>query len=156
MADNVEIEPRHTPPVHYTSAAVIVILLAVILIGMILYLRPAYDPLLVITAVAGMFATLGTALASFMKAQETHLSVNSQLDAWKKEFARMVKAETTVENTAAAEAGKSASLLTAAPRSARATDAPPVPVPVTVVGAEPLPVKVVADSPIPVRETPKQ
>lgn len=127
------IESRPIAPVHYTSAVVILALLAVILIGMILYLRPLYDPLLVITGVTGMFATLGASVISFLKSEETRHTMNSGLDSWKKEFTRMVRAETTVANNAAEkESAQGAALLTS-----------------------PVAVKVVADAPIPVRETPK-
>ena len=64
----------------YVWAAVILILIATVLIGVILFLRPAADPLVVMTAVGGFVTATGSGIMAFMKAQETHAIVNSRLD----------------------------------------------------------------------------
>jgi hypothetical protein len=48
----------------------------------IIALRPEYDVLLVVSAVFAAYTSTTLSLLAYMKAQETHLSVNSQLDKW--------------------------------------------------------------------------
>ncbi len=77
----------------YVASTLLLFLVGVILIGTILWLRPALDPLVIIASVMGFVVSISAAIAAFIKSQETHLSVNSQLTAWKKEFYRMAHAE---------------------------------------------------------------
>ena len=58
------------------------LLVGVVLIGLILWLRPTSDPLIVITAVSGFIASTGAGVLSMMKSQETHVAVNSRMDQW--------------------------------------------------------------------------
>lgn len=83
----------------YIWAAVMMFLVGVILIGMILYLRPTYDPLVVIGGVGGLMTTFVGVIATFIKSQETHLTVNSQLTMWKKEFQELKHAEGLIQGT---------------------------------------------------------
>lgn len=89
MADT----PRPSTSIQYIAAGLILFLLAMLFIVAILYLRPALDPLLLITTVVGVFITIFTSVASFLKSQETHLTVNSQLSAWKAESTKTAHAE---------------------------------------------------------------
>lgn len=92
----------------YIVATTILVLIGVILIGVVLYLRPALDPLVVIGLVFTAVTTILTGVAAFIKSQETHASVNSQLTAWKKEYYELAhtkgeKAGTVEEQARVAE-----------------------------------------------------
>lgn len=56
--------------------------LAVIFVLGISYLRPTQDNGQMIATLLGFIATTTASVLAFMKAQETHLSVNSRLDAF--------------------------------------------------------------------------
>lgn len=84
----------------YVWSMLILFLLGVILIGIILYLRPLMDPVLVTINVMGFVISVGAGISavikgqeSLNKSQETHLTVNSQLTAWKTEYAALKHAE---------------------------------------------------------------
>lgn len=66
----------------YLYAVVLMLALGVGLVLGVLKLRPMIDPLIVIGAVFAMMTPTTAAVLGFMKAQETHLSVNSRLDAF--------------------------------------------------------------------------
>lgn len=83
----------------YVWAMLILFLIGVILIGLVLYLRPAYDPLLIVSTVFAFIISIGTSIAAFIKSQETHLTVNSQLAAWKREYGAMAHAEGVIQGT---------------------------------------------------------
>ena len=63
------------------------------MIGLVLYLRPTLDPLLLIVSVFGFLTSIFGGIAAFMKAQETHVIVDGQLSAWKMEHAETNQAE---------------------------------------------------------------
>ena len=69
-------------PPAYALILAIVILLAVVLIGIVLWLRPLYDPLLIITAVGTLMGSIGSGVMVYTKSQETHVAVNSRVDEW--------------------------------------------------------------------------
>lgn len=73
---------KPTPPsnTQYIVAVVAMMLIAVAGVVVIVVLRPEADVALVIAAVFGFLAPTTLSMLSFMKAQETHLSVNSRLD----------------------------------------------------------------------------
>jgi hypothetical protein len=80
-----EIEvPQKSSIMPYIWATVIMFLIASLLVLGILILRPNADPLLVIGGIFGVVGTMTASILAVMKAQETHLSVNSRLDAWKR------------------------------------------------------------------------
>jgi len=70
-------QPNNTP---YLIAVVIMILLGVAGVAVISALRPWDDVLVVGAMVFGFITPTTLSLLSFMKAQETHLSVNSRLE----------------------------------------------------------------------------
>lgn len=141
-----------TPPVikasstlSYIVAALIMFLIAVILIGVILYLRPAYDPLVVISGVGAFMTAFMGIIATFIKSQETHLTVNSQLTAWKAEFKELQQSEgraqgTKTEQERIAEQLRVAALTAAERRVPAAIDNPisqaPVPLAIAPVKVE--------------------
>lgn len=72
--------PNNTP---YIIAVVAMMTLGVIGVVAIVVFRPtATDNMLVITALVGFLTPTTVSLLAFMKAQETHMAVNSRLDAW--------------------------------------------------------------------------
>ena len=78
-------DPRIIKPTnntHYVLATMVLMFMGVALTMGILYVRPLIDPLVVIAAVFGVLTPTGAAILALMKAQETHLSVNSRLDAF--------------------------------------------------------------------------
>jgi len=83
----------------YVWAVLILFLIGVVLIGAVLFLRPNYDPLIIIGTVGGMITTILGSLLALMKAQETHLTVNSQLTEWKEESTRAAHSEGIIKGT---------------------------------------------------------
>jgi hypothetical protein len=72
--------PNNTP---YIVAVVVMMALGVIGVVAVVILRPsATDNMLVIAALVGFLTPTTVSLLAFMKAQETHVAVNSRLDAW--------------------------------------------------------------------------
>lgn len=71
--------PNNVP---YIIAVVVMMALGVLGVVLIVVLRPEKDNTVVIAAVLGFLAPTTLSLLAFMKAQETHLSVNSRLDAF--------------------------------------------------------------------------
>ena len=73
--------PNNLP---YVVAVVVMMGLGVVAVVIIVVLRPTQDNTLIITTLLGFLAPTTLSLLAFMKAQETHLSVNSRLDAFMK------------------------------------------------------------------------
>lgn len=126
----------------YVMSIVILFLIGVIFIGGVLYLRPTADPLVVITLVFGFLTPTGVSVAAFIKGQENHGLINSQLSAWKKEFFQMAHAEGIIAGTKAeqdriVEEKRAAGATTALPT------APMVSAPIAVVVENPDPIPVV-------------
>ncbi len=71
--------PNNTP---YIVAVVLMMFLGVSAVSAIAILRPDKDNTTLITTIVGFIAPTTLSLLAFMKAQETHLSVNSRLDAF--------------------------------------------------------------------------
>lgn len=73
-----------TPPDNkpYIMAVIAMMFLGVIGIIAITMIRPEQDNTILIAAMLGFLAPTTLALLAFMKSQETHLSVNSRLDAF--------------------------------------------------------------------------
>lgn len=85
------VSPNNTLP--YLVASGLIVLLGCVLVLGIIMLRPTYDPLVVIGAVTGLLAPTLAAIQAYLKSQETHLSVNSRLDAWMKEHGEVKRME---------------------------------------------------------------
>jgi Mn2+/Fe2+ NRAMP family transporter len=68
--------PNNTP---YILAVVVMVIAAIAGIAVILVLRPDSDPLVVSGVIAGIFTPTALSLMSFLKAQETHVLVNSRM-----------------------------------------------------------------------------
>ena len=66
----------------YLIAIIFMAALGTMAILILTKLRPAQDNSVLITAVVGFLGTMTGTVLTFMKAQETHLSVNSRLDAF--------------------------------------------------------------------------
>lgn len=71
--------PNNMP---YVVAVVLMMFFGVTAISVISVLRPEKDNTLLITSIVGFLTPTTLSLLAFMKAQETHLSVNSRLDAF--------------------------------------------------------------------------
>lgn len=87
----------------YLAAVLAAILLGIVAVVLVLWLRPEYDPLIVIVSVFTIITPTTTSLLSFMKAEEakeqakeTHLSVNSRLDAFITQASASARAEGVV------------------------------------------------------------
>ncbi len=74
--------PNNVPYLLAIVAMAVVGVTAVVLVSV---LRPAQDNSSIITTILGLLAPTTLSLLAFMKAQETHLSVNSRLDAFMRE-----------------------------------------------------------------------
>lgn len=83
------------PPsnVPYLVAVVIMMLMGLGAVMGILLIRPGQDNTQLIATVVGMLVPTIAAILAFMKAQETHLSVNSRLDAFMTEHAATADAK---------------------------------------------------------------
>lgn len=77
----------------YIWTGLTLFLFAGVFVTTLLYLRPEIDSLLLITTAFGMAGTMFTGIAAYLKSEETHTAVNSQLSAWKQEFFTMAHAE---------------------------------------------------------------
>lgn len=71
--------PNNVP---YLAVVALMAILAVFFVLGISYLRPTTDNSQLIATILGFVTTTTAAVLAFMKAQETHLSVNSRLDAF--------------------------------------------------------------------------
>lgn len=86
--------PNNIP---YIVAVLVMMALGVFGVVTIVVLRPMQDNTLIITALLGFLAPTTLSLLAFMKAQETHLSVNSRLDAFMKNASAAAHAEGIAE-----------------------------------------------------------
>jgi hypothetical protein len=79
-AEPTVVQPPNNVP--YIVAVVLMMVLGVMAVTTLAILRPTTDNVGVITTIVGFIAPTTLSLLAFMKAQETHLSVNSRLDAF--------------------------------------------------------------------------
>lgn len=86
--------PNNVP---YLVAIVTMAIVAIAGSVLISYLRPDSDIVVVFGLIAGFMAPTTLSLLAFMKAQETHLSVNSRLD----QFIENAKASSRAEGVEA-------------------------------------------------------
>lgn len=81
----------------YIIAVVVMFLIGVAGIIGIGFIRPDVDILLIMTGVFGVLTLTTVSLLALLKAQETHLSVNSRLDAFIKQAGLVQRAEGVIE-----------------------------------------------------------
>jgi hypothetical protein len=84
MSDNISQDrqkPNNTP---YVVAVVTMMFIAVVGSAIITVVEPKQDNTVIIAAIFGFLTPTTLSLLAFMKSQETHLSVNSRLDAFMK------------------------------------------------------------------------
>lgn len=96
-------EQRIPPPAgnaSYIWAVVVIVLAGLAFLLGVMYLRPQTDPLVLIGGILGALAPTTAAVLSFMKAQQTHLSVNGRLDAFITARGRAAHAEGVLEGIA--------------------------------------------------------
>jgi hypothetical protein len=76
--------PKPIPPTNwpYVVAGVLMAALGTIAVLVLSALRPSQDNSVLIATVIGFLSTTTGVIMTFMKAQETHLAVNSRLDAF--------------------------------------------------------------------------
>lgn len=91
---NLSIPPNNTP---YLVAVAFMGLLIVIAILLITFLRPDKDNTGLIATVISALVPTTAAILALMKAQETHLSVNSRLDAFMTTASAAARAEGKAE-----------------------------------------------------------
>lgn len=88
----------------YVWAVVVLTLIGALLVMGVLYARPASDPMDVIgNVLKGLAPTIAGVLA-FFKSQETHLCVNSRLDMFLAEHAKVAHAEGVIQGVAQEQA----------------------------------------------------
>lgn len=68
----------------YLWAIIIMILVGFVVVLSVMVSRQTQDNTWLITLIIGFLTTTTGSVLTYMKAQETHLSVNSRLDAWMK------------------------------------------------------------------------
>lgn len=88
--------PSNTP---YIVAVVTILAIAFALIFGILLIRPNVDPTILISLVLTSLAPTIAAVFALIKAQETHLAVNSRLDEWITTANKNAKNEGIAEGT---------------------------------------------------------
>lgn len=116
----------------YVWAVVILALIGALLVMGVLYARPTSDPVDVIgNVLKGLAPTIAGVLA-FLKSQETHLIVNSRLDAFMAAHAKNAHAEGMAEG-AAKERARSEMQPLPAPPPERAPPSQAIPVALAVV-----------------------
>ncbi len=77
----------------YVIAVCVMAFIACGAVVLVVMSRPGQDNVLLVGAIFGFVGPFTMALLAFMKAQETHLSVNSRLDAFMEAAARAARAE---------------------------------------------------------------
>jgi hypothetical protein len=75
-------KPSQVP---YLIAVVLMVAIVVGAIVAVMFLRPTADNSSIVTEIIGFASTVTMALFAFLKAQETHVVVNSQMDSFKSE-----------------------------------------------------------------------
>jgi hypothetical protein len=101
MTNTIVVPPDNSP---YIKAIVIMMCLGVIGIVAITFARPEADNTVIIGALLGLLAPTTLSLLTFIKAQETHVSVNSRLDAFMRNAEAVARAEGVNEGRALANA----------------------------------------------------
>ena len=87
--------------VPYVIAVVVMVFIAITAIVIVATVRPNEDNVAIYTLIVGSIVPTTTALLAFMKAQETHLSVNSRLDQFILNADRSARAEGELAGRAA-------------------------------------------------------
>lgn len=77
----------------YLIAIVVMILIGLVSILVVEIMRPEKDNVQLIATIAGFIVPTTASILALMKSQETHLTVNSQLEQWKRDYARLMHAE---------------------------------------------------------------
>ncbi len=104
----------------YVWAVVILAAIAAVLVVVVLWIRPQADPLDVVSQVAkGLPPTIAGVMA-YLKAQETHLSVNSRLDAFMREHAAAAHVKGQLQGVADEQARQAALELAADKKGTKA------------------------------------
>jgi len=80
METNLVSKPANNTP--YVLAVVVMFVIAVATVLGVLKIRPTTDPLVVIGAIFAAFSPTTAGILAFIKSQETHVAVNSRMDAW--------------------------------------------------------------------------
>jgi len=95
MTENKPLNPIMPPPsnVPYVIAVVVMIEIVVIAVTVIAVMRPEKDNTSLYALIMGSVGPTTLALLAFMKAQETHLSVNSRLDQFIRNAGEIARAE---------------------------------------------------------------
>ena len=97
-----------TAKTYYVWAVVILAAMGTVLVLAILWVRPTSDPLDVVAQVAKGLAPTIAGVMAYLKAQETHLSVNSRLDAFMKANAAAARSEGQMQGVAHEQARQAA------------------------------------------------
>ena len=92
----------------YVWAVVILTTVAAVLVLVIVWLRPKADALDVVAQVAKGLAPTVAGVMAYLKAQETHLSVNSRLDAFMREHGALAHREGQIQGMADEQARQAA------------------------------------------------
>lgn len=82
--------PNNTP---YVIAVVIMSIIAMVCIVAVTLIRPSQDNSVLNVLILGFSTTTTAAILAFMKAQETHLSVNSRLEQFIRNADRAARSE---------------------------------------------------------------
>lgn len=82
----------------YLIAAVVMILISTIAVLVVVLFRPDKDNTAILTIIGGFTLSAIPSVLGMMKAQETHLSVNSQMEAFKAELVEMAKVKGELAN----------------------------------------------------------
>lgn len=127
----------------YLIAVVVMVMIGVIAVLAIVLLRADKDNTQLIATIVGMIVPTTAAILALMKSQETHLTVNSQLDQWKRDFAALQRAEGEKEGITGEQA-RVAELKKTAASERR----PEITKPIEVVVSNPEPVPVVVEKKI--------
>lgn len=83
----------HTSNVPYLIAVVVMVIVALAAVVVIAIVRPNQDNSALYVLITGFDTTTTAAILAFMKAQETHLSVNSRLEEFIRNADRSARAE---------------------------------------------------------------
>lgn len=84
--------------VPYLIAAVVMVLISTIAVLVVVLFRPDKDNSAIMTIIGGFTVSAIPSVLSMMKAQETHLSVNSQMEDFKRDLADLSNIKSALAN----------------------------------------------------------
>lgn len=101
---DLNLPPKAASNIPYLITVAVMFAVGALLVGLLAWVRPETDLLVIFGAVFGFVTPTTAAILAFQKSQETHLSVNSRLDGFIKNAQTAALAQGNIEGRDAANA----------------------------------------------------